>query len=228
MARMGRATLLCAGLLSAARLHAQAPVELRVPHGAPVTMDARLTPSEWENAAVVELSDGGELRLQHDGRFLYLGLRAGAPGFPSVCVIGSDVVRVLHASAALGRAEYVRDGDAWAVRAPFAYGLRTRDTTEAARAERAAYLRDNGWLATTMYMGDRTQKEMQIPLAYLRDDDVRVAVAYMRDAPNTRGPSAVWPGRLADGCVDATLVKGFAVKRARFAPERWARLTIVP
>lgn len=196
-----------------------------VPRGGAVTLDARITPGEWDGAARVQLTDGGELLLQHDGRFLHLALRATAPGFVSVCTQQDDIVHVLHASASLGHAEYRRTGSGWAVSMPFAFGLRTRDATPAAQAEREAYLREHGWLGTTMYMGDRVQKELQVPLSYLGSDP-RIALAFMLDSPAARRPRATWPSQLADGCSDAQLVRGFDLAAPRFTTDRWTRLAI--
>jgi hypothetical protein len=202
--------------------------ELAVPRTSGASVDARLAPGEWDGAAVAMLSDGAELRAQHDGRFLYLALRATMPGFPSVCVTdgdAGDVVHVLHASASLGHAVYRRDGAQWSVRTPFSFGLRTREDTPEARAERASFLREQGWVATTMYLGDGMQKEMQLPITFLGGQP-RIAIAYMRDTPTARGPSAFWPAGLRDGCGNPQLVRGFAVPHPRFEPARWVRLTL--
>lgn len=218
--------LAAALLLAPAALHGQDAVVV-VPRAPAPVLDARLAPGEWVNAAVFTLTDGSELRLQHDGSFLYLAMRASARGFPSVCVSEGDVVHVLHASAALGHGEYRRTGAQWSVRTPFTFGLRTRESTPAADAEREAYLREHGWLATTMYQGDRVQKEMQIPLSFLGTER-RVALAFMRDSPAARAPSATWPARLDDGCASARLVRGFAEEHPRFEPARWMRLRMSP
>jgi hypothetical protein len=198
---------------------------ITVPRGGAVMLDARLAPGEWDGAARVTLGDGTQLLLQHDGRFLYLALRATAAGFPSVCASDDGTVHVLHASASLGHAEYRPSGDTWTVSRPFAFGLRTRDATTAAQAERDAYLREHGWLGTTMYMGDRMQKEIQLPLSFLGSSP-RIALAFMLDSPAARRPRTTWPSRLEDGCTDVQLVRGFEVANPRFAPAQWARLSI--
>lgn len=198
---------------------------LAVPRAAAPLLDARLAPGEWDTARVVRLGDGTELRLQHDGRFLYVALRATSTGFSSVCASDGDVVHVLHASAALGHAEYQRSGTQWDVRMPFTFGLRTREDTPAARAERDAFLREHGWLGTTMYQGDRMQKELQIPLSFMGGANPRIALAFMRDTPGARTPTATWPARLRDGCSAGQLVRGFDLPHPGFDPAHWVRLT---
>lgn len=190
-----------------------------------VTLDARLDSLEWSRAAL-RTSSGGKatLLLQHDGRFLYLGVRASVPGFASVCLETGDSVRILHASAALGSVRYGRAGLAWAsADTAFTYGMRNPDSSAAARAERATYLDRHGWVATTFRMSGGRSHEMQIALEGLP----RIAVAYFIPLDDNRWEIESWPGPgNAEGCSEPRLVRGFVPRPLRFRPVEWADLVL--
>src|SRR5688572_26943208 len=77
----------------------EAPIS--VPRSRPVVIDGTLEESEWRGSAVVRRPEGDVL-LRHDGRYLYIGVRATRRGFPSICNARGDTVRIAHASFALG------------------------------------------------------------------------------------------------------------------------------
>jgi hypothetical protein len=139
----------------------------RVPTGT-VTIDARHAVGEWDRAGVQQLSDGSTVRWQHGGTYLYLAIAAARPGFPSVCGILGDRIRVYHASAALGALTYTKEGGDWSTRdTAFVYGMRNPDSTDAALEERRSYLTQHGWVSTTFRMGGARSIEMQIALSEL-------------------------------------------------------------
>jgi hypothetical protein len=214
----------CAVLCAGGAAHAAEPA-IHVPQGAAVVIDGRMNEAEWERAAVQRLPDGTILRLQHDGRYLLLGIEGGKQGFPSVCVAHGESVRVLHASAALGSVAYSRSQGDWTTgENEFVYGMRNTELTEAARAERSEYLSRHAWLASTYRMGDGRAYELQISLSILPEKS-GLAVAYFVPAGET-GSIVRWPQSLApgDGCADDKLVRGHVPARLRFKPEQWAEL----
>jgi hypothetical protein len=199
---------------------------IEVPRGAAVVIDGVIGDDEWRGAATHPLPDGGRLRLHHDGTFLFIGISAASQGFPSLCA-ASDVVRVLHASAALGSVTYTRDGADWTTgEKEFAYGMRTADLTDAAREERRRYLAQHGWVASTFNMGDGRAREMQISLARISKTPA-IALGYHANTM-TGGTVVPWPATIAtsDGCVNAQLVRGFVPPRLRFDPASWATLRL--
>ena len=201
---------------------------LKVPKAAaPIVIDAQLGPQEWTRAVVEPLPGGGTLRLQHDGRFLFLGLTAGSEGFPSLCAARGETVRVLHASAALGSVSYTRSGAEWTTAdTEFVYGMRDASDSAEARKERRAYLDRHRWLATTFSMGGGRTYEMQISLDLLGEAP-RLALGYYASAG--QGSVVPWPEALAaarDGCVETKLVQGHVPKALRFDPAAWVALTL--
>ena len=213
-------------LLSAAAPPFDAGPVIEVPRGAPVVIDGVIGEDEWRGASTQPLPDGGTLRLRHDGAFLFVGISAASQGFPSLCA-ATDVVRVLHASAALGSVTYRRDGAEWtASETEFVYGMRTADLTDAAREERRRYLAEHGWVASTFNMGDGRAQEMQISVALISKTPA-IALGYHANAM-TGGTVVPWPAAIAtsDGCVNAQLVRGFVPPRLRFDPATWVTLRL--
>jgi hypothetical protein len=228
---MRPAALLAAGgvLLCSGPARAEGPV-VRVPRGTSVLVDGKMEEVEWARAATRPLPGGGVLRLQHDGRHLFLGIESGRQGFPSVCVAAADTVHVRHASAALGSVTYTRSGEGWTTRdLEFTYGMRNPDLGEEARAERRQYLERHGWLASTFRMGDGRVQELQIPRDVFPPGS-RLGIGYFVTGPGDQGSVVAWPTSMpaGDGCADEPLVRGHVPKRLRFQPREWAALDWAP
>jgi hypothetical protein len=202
--------------------------QIDVPRGAPVVIDGKIDAAEWDGAANHRFADGSVIRLRHDGRHLFLGLTSTRKGFPSVCIARGDVVRILHASAALGSVTYDRSADGWIAReTEFAYGMRSPDLTEQARGERLEYLSRHGWVGSTFQMGDGQVQELQIALDLLSTTP-RLALGYFATAPEKNGTVIPWPDSLRadDGCANAELVRGNVPRQLRFEPAEWATLKL--
>ncbi len=216
-------------LLADAAAFAAEPPAVHVPRGTPVVIDGRLSEGEWDRAATQRLPDGTLIRLQHDGRHVFLGIAAAQQGFPSLCVAQGETVRILHASAALGSVTYKRSAQEWTTGdTEFVYGMRNTALTEEARAERSEYLSRQGWLASTYRMSEGRVYELQISLALLPETST-LAVAYFVPAGDS-GSVRAWPESLVpgDGCADDKLVRGYVPPKLRFEPKPWAALRMDP
>lgn len=203
---------------------------VEVPRVAPtaVVIDGVHERAEWGSAAVVRLAEGTTIRLQHDGRHLFIGIVAVQPGFPSVCTGRGDSVQVLHASAALGSVRYTGATDSWTTRdTAFAYGMRNPDTTNQARLERRAYLARHGWLSSTFRMSRGLTHETQISIDLL-DRVPRLALGYFVTGTSDTWSILPWPSSLPleDDCADARLVRGYVPARLHFAPAGWVELRL--
>lgn len=201
---------------------------LKVPRGPAAVIDGRIDSAEWRGAAVERLPNGLTVWLQHDGKFLSLAVSSGSQGFPSVCAVQGDTVRVLHASAALGSVAYVGSGDDWTRRdTAFVYEMRSPDTTPTAREERRAYLARHRWVASTFRMGGGQAHEFHISLGLLDSGQraPRIAIGYFR----TEGAQVAWPDSLVsagEGCADLTLIRGYVPVGLRFRPETYVELDL--
>lgn len=208
------------------------PPAVEVPRRPAPVIDGRLDDAEWSGAVIERLSNDLEVRLQHDGGYLFLAVssRTGQ-GFPSACAVQGDTVRVLHASAALGSVSYRRSAAGWSTRdTAFVYGMRNTDTTAGARAERQEYLDRHRWLASTFRMGQGRVHELQISLGLFDTEGgrvPRVAIGYFR----TEGAPVTWPESLVgagEGCADIPLLRGYVSPHPAFQPEMYPELGLRP
>lgn len=190
------------------------------PRGNPPSIDGTLSPGEWADARRVELASG-ELLFMSDGDYLYVGIRSEVLGLGSMCVSWDDEISVLHSSAALGTATYVRtSGDDWRRTRAFSWTCRDTSQSEGARQSRQRHLEQEKWLASNGNMGEPAEMEYQIAMI---DGKVRLAVTYLK------GPdydaAEVWPANLEDGCREIELLQGEAPDSSKFAPETWMTVT---
>src|SRR5262245_20751737 len=205
---------------------AEPPIE--VPRGAPVVIDGKVDEAEWQGAATHRFADDSVIRLRHDGRHLFVGLTSPRKGFPRLCTVNGDAVRVLHASAALGAVTYDRKADGWIAReTAFRYGMRNTELTEQARGERLDYLSRHGWVGSTFGMGGGQVQEMQIAIDQLAATP-RVALGYYAIGPEKKGTILPWPASLSadEGCINEELVRGNVPQKLRFEPAGWIALKL--
>lgn len=192
---------------------------VQVPRGAAVTIDGRVNDAEWTAALRIEHPSGTVVRLKQDDSHLYLGFTSTRPGFASLCLAINDDVHVLHASAALGAVTYRPNGSTWqSADTAFGYGMRNIALNDAATAERSAYLREHGWVASTIRMADGTSQEMQITLVRF---PLPLSIALGRYL--LAGSVESWPATLdaTDGCLAERLVTGYVPQGLRFDFGRW-------
>lgn len=193
---------------------------VQVPRGQPVTIDGRVDDTEWRNALRTEHPAGTVVRLLRDADHLYLGVTSERQGFASLCLALNNEVHVLHASAALGAITYRPSGDVWqSPDTAFRYGMRNTALDEAARSLRAAYLHDNGWVASTVRMGnDGRSQEMQIALS-------RFTLPFSLALGRWLFTNSIewWPSTTTDhdGCVSQQLVRGSVPQGIQFKTAFW-------
>jgi len=193
------------------------------PHGV-ATLDGTLSSGEWTGAYTDSLHGGGQIRLMHEGGYLYVGVRRREIPVVTVCLDRGDTVAVLHSSAALGTAWFRRAQGGWNIARGFTWELRDSTMSAGAQQEREAYLRREGWVATIAYMGARTDTEFKIAM---RSGRVRLAVTPM-SVGGSHEETAWWPGRNTDGCRTRDLLTGTAPARLQFAPAGWVTVVAGP
>jgi hypothetical protein len=202
---------------------AEPPVS--VPRARGVVIDGTLDDAEWRGSAVVRRPEG-EVLLRHDGKYLYIGVRAVGRGFPSVCFARGELIRVAHASYALGDVVYTKSGTTWKLGAPFAWApLALGPEVE---QQRARFLTEHGWIASTTPMGKPRDAEMQIALDQLDPRDPRISVAFFLEDEGRGESIAAWPRGRRDDCANDRLVRGYPPERLTFKPKTWTKLTLAP
>ena len=199
---------------------------ISVPRTRPAVIDGTIEETEWRGSAVVKRRDG-EMLLRHDGKYLYIGVRSARPGFPSLCVMRGNTVRVMHASFALGDATYAKKNATWQLGAPFDWEPPTRVGGNDRDPQRARFLAERGWVGSTVPMGNPRHAEMQIALDQLDPRDLRISVAVLLEDAGSGEEIASWSrARARDGCANERLVRGYAPDRLSFRRSGWTKVRL--
>jgi hypothetical protein len=221
-----------AGAAPPAAPEAAVTPRIMVPFGPAPQVDGKVTPDEWRGAHRVEIGAGAHLSLMHDGAHVYLAVsQVPAHGFGLACVFiaEADRVHVLHASAQLGSAIY----------APSKGELFDPRSKEYAWKPPADILREEGWMAGRVGEGsDGSAQEFRIALtrlglspdATITSLPIAVGYSYLNSDTdrddNEMSGLLTWPSRTGDAVANIRLLGGWNPDQVRFAPERWARLTL--
>jgi len=178
-----------------------------------------MTPGEWDQARVEAFADGSELFLMHDQGYLYLGIRSKTPEMivGNIFLNEGDKVRILHTSAALGTAVYQREVESWQQTQAFNWRCRQTDKSDAAQAERDAFLQNEGWVSINSRMGTPNELEYKIRVS---GTSIRLAANLLRSStPDVKVP---WPPDLDDDCVKPT--PGGLPAGMHFSTDQWAAI----
>lgn len=188
---------------------------LAVPRRAPPSIDGTIEPSEWEDAVVVMMDDGTELLWLHADGSLFLGVRHDTVAAVNLAVCDDNRVRVLHSSAALGSAGYIRqaNGD-WRLEHDFDWCCRSATDSQS----RDLLLASEGWLASIGFAGRPGEVEYRLVLA---EGELRVAVSLIE----SDGTAAFWPPDLPAAARES--LHGAREDQEAFATEAWMRVTLV-
>lgn len=194
---------------------------ISVPEGEPLAIDGTISPGEWDNARIETFADNSELLLMYSESYLYLAFRANTPEMiaGNIFINRDDEIAILHSSAALGTALYEKGMDSWQQTQEFAWCCRKTGNSEAAQAERDAFLNDDHWVAANSRMGSPNELEYQIELT---NETLHLAVNFIKASnPNQKIP---WPNDLDDDCIKPT--PGGLPAQLNFSPDRWATIDI--
>ncbi|MEN8113668.1 MAG: hypothetical protein ABFS21_04720 [Actinomycetota bacterium] len=164
---------------------------LAVPAHAPPAIDGILDAGEWDGSATVTMTDGSALHWMHDQDVLFVALESDAVGAVNLVLATEDEVWILHSSAALGSALYLRGPEVWELSHGFAWCCRSA-TDDSPRMQ---LLEEEGWQANIGFSGDDGIVEYEVTLPW---DGALVAVSYLTDAET----SAFWPADLSSGARD--------------------------
>jgi hypothetical protein len=204
-------------LEQAVTLLSGASAEVSVPRGHAPVLDGVLSPAEWNEARRIPLHDGGEILLQVADGNLYVGLRRAKLAVGNICLDRGDEVAVLHSSAALGTAVYVRAGTSWKLQRSFDWKCRLEPNVgpDALQAQRKTFLGKEHWLASTATMGTPGEMEYQIAMP---TSSLRLAISSIQVADKA---IASWPLALGDDCRNPDLLGGDHIEATRFSPLEW-------
>jgi hypothetical protein len=135
--------------------------------GSTPTIDGVFAPGEWNDAEIVRADTIEQFRIKHDGINLYFAVKAGGGNL----LFNTDAgVRVLHWSAQLGLAEYIKsDTLRQLLEKPFAFELwgLQNESPSVIQEALAGYLANNGWASNTASMGNLMQSELVVSFDWL-------------------------------------------------------------
>ena len=193
---------------------------IAAPNGVPPILDGTMSADEWSDAKRELFSDGSELFMKHHEGYLYLGIRASAPGMivGNIFVSQGDRVSILHSSAALGTAIYEKGADGYQQTQDFVWRCRNSGSSPAAQAARDAFLREEGWVASICYMGTPEELEYKIAMP-----GVSLQMAVTFTPASDVSVRIYWPLGLADDTVKAP--QGEFPKSMQFFLSTWATVT---
>jgi putative intracellular protease/amidase len=194
---------------------------VEIPLANPPTIDGTHAPGEWDAATIETFGDGSELLLMQADGYFYVGIRAIDPGMiaANVFIQHGDEISIMHSSAALGTAIYKKEIDSWQQTQDFTWQCRSTSLSDAAQAERDAFLQEEGWVAANGRMGTPNELEYQIKIPV---GDFRLAAVYIQASPPYE--KIPWPAELTDDTIMPT--PGGLPDTFNFSTEQWAVLDL--
>jgi hypothetical protein len=199
----------------------QGIVTISVPEGTPPTIDGVMDEGEWDKALVKTAGDGSDILIKQAEGILYVGIRSNTPEMivGNVHIASEDTIRIMHASAALGTAVYTRSINGWEQQQAFNWRCRSTSSSEAAQAERAVFLEDEGWVAANSRIGKPNELEYHIVLP---ETSFQLAVNILRSSnPAIKVP---YPADLDDDVILPT--PGGLPATMHFTPETWLHIAV--
>lgn len=202
--------VLCAMALSLVTGLARPAAETAVPLGKSAEIDGKMPAEEWADAAEIKVGKEGSLRIKHDKSTLFLSHSKLPPeGFACLFVKTGNDARVLHASAQLGSARYLKKDEAW-----------NPQSKDYAWKKADAMWKDEGWKAST---GAPAGQEFAVSFKTLGiegDAAATIAFGYVH-FEGREGKAIVWP-ETGDSCGHAKLLAGWNPEGMKFDFSKWA------
>ena len=181
--------------------------------GSSPTIDGKLGEKEWADAGRLSMGKNKTIYFKHDGENLYLGF-SGDLG--NLYFHKDNKVVIIHASFSLGWVEYESvDKTEWKLSKNFEWKLNKIHLKEKSEVVLAIYnyLKEKGWTASTIPMGNKQESEFAISFKFLginlnniqenaiRVSDVMLSSGKMipkkeRPFPQRKAPLSLmgWPG----------------------------------
>jgi hypothetical protein len=182
----------------------------------PIRIDGVISEGEWDSAKEYELSGGGKVKLKQQQSILYVAIQANKKAWTHIYLSSGDTLAVLHASAALGRATYVKNGDRWHPVQSFEWALREKEYNDDLAAKQVLHYRQFGWVANNNNMNDDRVFEFQLDLSRWTKPLSFACVAI--EVPMV---PHYFPAGLKDDTILPKLLQGYTPDSLQFSMKEW-------
>jgi hypothetical protein len=184
-----------------------------------IILDGSVTENLWEKAKHVSLKNGGELLLLKKENTLWAALKHNKKGWVHVYQGTGDTVRVLHASAALGEAVYIKKDKKWEPSRTFQWELRDKVYNEDLKTKQENYYKQHGWVANNNNMSDGMNFEFKI---HVQDNPDKTSFAFViLDDPDN---PHYYPFSIKDDALLPKLLQGYISGPLVFELNGWEKL----
>ena len=215
--------------------------------GSTPTIDGVFEDGEWDDAEVVLGRKYQQFRLKHDSTNLYFAFDQDGG---SLWFYKDTGLHVLHASAQLGFAEYIKSISLMqSLKKPFdwqLFGLPNKPLSDINEIM-ADYLAENGWVASTGPLGNMAQAEWAVSFDWLgvtntaqrfvetprllifsarmrlSPEDKKALLALPLEERKNRYPALIWP---APPVPNDSLNRGLCPETIKIDPAGWGRIWI--
>ncbi|MBC7947985.1 MAG: hypothetical protein H7Y42_08915 [Chitinophagaceae bacterium] len=181
-----------------------------------IQIDGVVNQGEWEGAKERPLSGGGKVFTKLEKNILFIALVGNKKAWSHVYLVNGDTVRILHASAALGEARYVKRQDVWRSTSSFQWQLRERDYNLELEKKQQEHFVHEGWVANNNNLGNGMVFEFKIDLSRI-SSPLRWACV-LAEVPLELH---YYPTDLKDNTTLPRLVQGYTPDSLRFNPQSW-------
>jgi len=186
--------------------------------GSSIQLDGVINEQEWNNAKEYRLSGGGKLLVKKENKELYLAMAADKQAWAHVYLHRQDTIQVMHASAALGEAKYIKQNQLWRNIESFQWALREKEyNDELARKQQDHYLK-HGWVANNNNMGNGMTLEFKVNLSHPGPVSFACVLAQVPT------DLSYFPGSLSDNTILPKLVQGYTPDSLQFTPALWEKV----
>ena len=201
-----------------------------VPKGDKILIDGTINLKEWEKSYILPLHGGEFVKIQRFKDTLFIAVKGKAGGFCSLAIGNDNGFKILHSSTGLITAEYIILNDAWKLVHDFKEPLNvngkkySRGSVRLTPEYRKSKLKQFGWYANLIEMGDYSETEYAIPLTELQQKKLFISVVFFQIKAEEK--VAKLPSGLDDDCLNKELISGSARNGLQFKPNSWLQIKI--
>jgi hypothetical protein len=192
--------------------------EAFVSTGNSIQLDGVINEHEWSNAKEYRLSGGGKLLVKKTNKELYLAMAGDKQAWAHVYLHRQDTIQVMHASAALGEAKYIKQNQLWRNIGTFQWALREKEYNDELAKKQQAHYQKHGWVANNNNMGNGMTFEFKLNLSH--PDPVSFACV-LAQVPLEL---SYFPISLSDNAILPKLIQGYTPDSLQFDPTRWEKV----